>query len=144
MSQNDDDKKSFKELTGSTSARVVCGDPLGVPIPVSVDAITVGDVNVDIQSDHLSTFTPANKTVDTTAGGIILAAGASNLSGRNFLKFQPEGTIFIGATGVTASTGIRIAKNQIVTFVLENDTVDIFAITNAGSTTVRLWEGVVT
>ena len=132
-STKDFENKKFVETAGGETAVRVVSDDFVINNPT---------INVDVTADQIVSFTPAVKAVSNSAPGTLIAAGASNLAGRNQLTFQSDKTIFIGATGVTISTGIKIAKDQIVTVTFKDDTVDLFGIVSGADASVKLWETV--
>ena len=72
-------------------------------------------------------------SVDDTVGGTLIAASA--LSGRKRLMIQNLGNkaIYIGASGVTTSTGIRVASGANAEFMLE-EAASLYGIAGTGET----------
>lgn len=78
-------------------------------------------------------------TVDTTAGGVDLVA--SDLANRTRILVQNIGSkpIYIGNSGVTAATGIKVPAGASAEFEAGAQ-VNLFAITDSGSSDVRVME----
>ena len=78
-------------------------------------------------------------TVDTTAGGVDLVA--SDLANRTKILIQNTGSkpIYIGNSGVTAATGIKVPAGASAEFEA-GPQVNLFAITDSGSSDVRVME----
>ena len=84
-------------------------------------------------------FQDANKTVTTTQ--ILAAASTSNLANRKSLVVFNRGSssIYYGSTGVTDTTGIEIAKDELVSFTV-GENINIYLVTKTGTATVTIQE----
>lgn len=78
-------------------------------------------------------------SVDTTAGGIAIPTTA--LAGRRRILIQNTGNqaIFVGKTGVTASSGFRVSAGATLTLEI-GENVALFAIAQSGTQNVRVLE----
>ena len=85
-------------------------------------------------------YLTVQKTV-TTSSEVLLAVSTSNLVSRETLIIYNQGTnnIFIGPSGVTTSTGLKIVPQQMMTL-NAGEQVRVYAITDTGSTTVVVQE----
>ena len=84
-------------------------------------------------------FVDANKTASTTE--ILACAGVSNLANRKTLVIYNRGSqdIYYGTTGVDDTTGIIIAKDELVNFSV-GENVEIYIVTKTGNSTVTIQE----
>jgi hypothetical protein len=84
-------------------------------------------------------FIAGTVTVSTTQ--TLLKAGATNLSGRQIITIYNSGNhdIYVGPSGVTTSTGIRIFKRQTITFPY-GDGINLYAITSTSTSDVVVHE----
>jgi len=83
----------------------------------------------------------AIKSTAVTVGVTEVNVAPTGLAGRRFITIQNEGSsdIFIGATGVTTSTGTKISKKSSGTYEIAED-VDVFAISGSAGQDVRVFE----
>lgn len=72
---------------------------------------------------------------------VVLRVGGSNLTNRQGIEVQNLGTaaIYVGPTGVTTSTGIKIAPETSRWFAFR-DSFDLYGICAAGTQNVRVME----
>lgn len=79
--------------------------------------------------------------VSVTTSEIALRVGGTNLSNRQGIEIQNLGTaaIYVGPTGVTTSTGIKLAPETSRWFAFR-DSFTLFGIAAAGTQNVRVME----
>lgn len=84
-------------------------------------------------------YVSANKSITTSES--LLAAGAGNLVNRETIIIFNKGTanIFIGPSGVTTTTGLKIVPNQMMTL-NAGEQINIYAITDTGTASVVVQE----
>lgn len=90
----------------------------------------------DVTNDAYVTGSITATTSQTEA-----KVGGSTLNGREILYIENKGNVdvFYGPTGVTSTTGARLAKNQFV-FLPAGKNIQIFVITASGSASVVVQE----
>lgn len=104
-----------------------------------ISSVPVLDVNIKGKTALVySTITPSRPTVNTTSS-VILAANTNRKNAGGFN--QSGGIIFIkyGAAAV-AGEGERVPNNSPI-IIPEGYTGDVYAIRNAGTGAVDMWEG---
>ena len=77
--------------------------------------------------------------VDDTAGGTELAASAFAVRQHMLIQNNGDKSIFLGATGVTAASGVEVQKGDSATIKL-GQAVNIFAIAASGTQDIRVME----
>lgn len=89
----------------------------------------------DQLSNAGSSFTAAQVTVDTTSGGVLIAA--LDLA-RKFLEIRNTGSaiVYWGPTGVTTATGYPLGPGESFTLDAPMNTAAIYGIVASGSVTV--------
>lgn len=92
-------------------------------------------VRVDQLANAGSSFTAAQVSVDTTAGGTLIAA--ADLA-RKFLEIRNTGSaiVYWGPTGVTTATGYPLGPGESFTLDAPMNTAAIYGIVASGSVTV--------
>lgn len=122
------------DLTFPQGADPVCifNDTSGNQVVVNSD----GSIN----TNSLLKVGGIQGTVTVGTSAIEAKVGGSRYAGRKLLMIQPLSTnVFFGFTaGVTTSTGIALASNQIVTFDIGD--IPIYLITTVGTKTVVVVE----
>ncbi len=97
--------------------------------------ITGGLSSLTLDSNYVTT----SVVVGTTQTA--LRVGASNLEGRDMIIIYNKGTtpIYIGPSGVTTATGIKVVPEQILNINLR-DNISLYALTSAGTCDVVVQE----
>lgn len=100
--------------------------------------IASSDIEIDVEDDKANTaILNTQEDVTTTSAALL----ASQLADRKFLYVQNLGNrnIFIGASGVTTGTGIRMSAGSIAEFRL-GPALSLHAVAQAGTQDIRLME----
>jgi hypothetical protein len=80
-------------------------------------------------------------SLNVTTTQVHLKVGATQLIGRETLIVYNRGSqaIYVGPSGVTTTTGIRLTSNQMLTLNV-GEGISVFAVTNSGSADVTIQE----
>jgi hypothetical protein len=93
------------------------------------------------QFDDVNNSNYLAASINITTSQTEAKVGGSTLNGRQMIIIENRGNndIYYGPSGVTSSTGIRLAKNQVASLPF-GDSVAIFLITATGSSTAIIQE----
>ena len=133
----------IRDLTAvSDSVAAWLSDGSGNAITSSGGALDINiassDIEIDVENDVANTeINSTAKSVSTTTGVLL----ASELAARRFMLIQNLGDkeIYIGESGVTTSTGIRVVKNAVAEFRL-GPALSMHAVALSGTQDVRIME----
>lgn len=125
------------ELDYDTGAGTDNRAVVGLVVPASGGAVPVGHATTPLRVfEQVSTaFSTGQATVDTVADLII----AANTSRKRVIIVNPgSATVYIGASGVTTSTGFALAGNGASMTILSDDAV--YGVVASGTATLGYWE----
>lgn len=133
----------IRDLTAaSDSVQANLFDGAGNALTSSLGALDINiassDIEIDVEDDKANTAILSTQLNASTTSAALLA---SQLAARRFLYVQNLGAqnIFVGASGVTTGTGIRMSAGSIAEFRL-GPALSLHAVAQAGTPDVRLME----